>query len=276
MTADGPAPTQAGSPAPTRAGGPDLTPDGDRALVGNEAAVPMLELEQVSAAYGRYAALFGVSFRVEHGSVTALIGPNGAGKSTIARVATGLVPVSAGRILIGGVDVTGWPTWRIVRLGVAHAPEGRPVLATLDVEDNLKLTFLRQLPRGEAADALERAYARFPRLAERRRQLARTLSGGEQRMLALARVLAVPPRLLVVDELSLGLAPRIVDEVFRALTEIRDSGTALLVVEQQVTRVLALAENVVVLRKGRVVYSGRAADVSPELAAEILPVPAAD
>ena len=233
----------------------------------------MLEFDGVSAAYGRFRALFDVSFRVEQGSVTALVGPNGAGKSTIARVGTGLVPVSSGRVLIAGVDVTGWPTWRIVRLGVAHAPEGRPVFATLDVEDNLKLTFLAQLSRHQAARALERAYSHFPRLAERRAQLAGTLSGGEQRMLALARVLAVPPQLLVVDELSLGLAPRVVDEVFRALAAIRDEGTTLLIVEQQVTRALELADDVVVLKKGRPVYVGRAADVSPELAAEILPVP---
>jgi branched-chain amino acid transport system ATP-binding protein len=219
--------------------------------------------------------LFDVSFSVREGSVTALLGPNGAGKSTIARVATGLVPISAGHLRIGGTEVTGWPTWKIVRLGVAHAPEGRPVLATLDVEDNLRLTFLSQLSRRDATEALERSYARFPRLAERRRQVAGTLSGGEQRMLALARVLAIPPKLLVVDELSLGLAPRIVDEVFSALAEIRESGTALLVVEQQITRALDLAEDVIVLRKGRVVYSGRVEDVSPELAAEILPVPAA-
>ena len=166
-----------------------------------------LELRDVSAAYGRFRALFGVSFSVLAGSVTALVGPNGAGKSTIARVVTGLVPPTRGRILFAGEDVTGLATWRLVRRGIAHAPEGRSVFATLDVEDNLRLTFVRALGRKGASEALARAYERFPRLADRRRQLAGTLSGGEQRMLALARVLAVPPRLLVVDELSLGLAP---------------------------------------------------------------------
>ena len=175
-----------------------------------------------------------MSLTVRAGSVTALLGPNGAGKSTVARVATGLVPVTSGRILLDGEDVTGLPTWRLVRRGVAHAPEGRSVFATLDVEDNLRLTFLRSLGRREAGRALERSYERFPGLAERRRQLAGTLSGGEQRMLALARVLAVPPKVLVVDELSLGLAPRVVDDVFHALREIRDAGTSLLVIEQQV------------------------------------------
>jgi branched-chain amino acid transport system ATP-binding protein len=233
---------------------------------------PALELREVSAAYGRFRALFGVSLSVAAGSVTALVGPNGAGKSTIARVATGLVPVTAGRILLAGDDVTGLPTWKLVRRGVAHAPEGRSVFATLDVEDNLRLTFLRALDRQGAAEALARSYARFPRLAERRRQLAGTLSGGEQRMLALARVLAVPPRLLVVDELSLGLAPRVVDDVYRALREIRDAGTSLLVIEQQLPRALELAEQVVVLRKGRVVEAGPVDELG-DLARELLPDP---
>jgi branched-chain amino acid transport system ATP-binding protein len=236
---------------------------------------PVLEFDGVSAGYGRFRAIFDVSFSMQAGQVTALLGPNGAGKSTTARVATGLVKASAGRVLVNGEDVTRMATWRIVRLGVAHAPEGRPVFASLDVEDNLRLTFLSQLSRRDAQAALQRSYERFPRLAERRGQLAGTLSGGEQRMLALARVLAVPPKLLVVDELSLGLAPRIVDEVFKALREIRDSGTALLVVEQQVSRALGLAEHVVVLRKGRVAYDGSPDDLSDELTAELLPVPAA-
>ncbi len=209
---------------------------------------------------------------VPAGSVTALVGSNGAGKSTIARVASGLVPVSKGRIFFAGEDVTGLSTWRLVRLGMAHAPEGRSVFATLDVEDNLRLTFIRALGRKRAREALERAYARFPGLADRRRQLAGTLSGGEQRMLALARVLAVPPKLLLVDELSLGLAPRVVDDVYRALREIRDAGTSLLVIEQQLPRALELAEQLVVLRKGRVVESGPVGELS-ERARELLPEP---
>jgi len=231
-----------------------------------------LELRDVFAAYGRFRALSGVSLSVAAGSVTALVGPNGAGKSTVARVATGLVPLTAGRIFLLGEDVTGLATWRLVRRGVAHAPEGRSVFATLDVEDNLRLTFVRVLGRGGAADAIAKAYERFPRLAERRRQLAGTLSGGEQRMLALARVLAVPPKLLVVDELSLGLAPRVVDDVFQALREIRDAGTSLLLIEQQLPRALELAEQLVVLRKGRVVESGPVEKLG-DLARELLPGP---
>jgi len=237
---------------------------------GTTDAPPALKLRDVSASYGRFRALFGVTMSVAAGSVTALVGPNGAGKSTIARVASGLVPVSKGRIYFAGEDVTGLSTWRLVRLGMAHAPEGRSVFATLDVEDNLRLTFIRALGRKGAAEALDRAYTRFPGLADRRRQLAGTLSGGEQRMLALARVLAVPPRLLVVDELSLGLAPRIVDDVYRALREIRDAGTSLLVIEQQLPRALELAEQLVVLRKGRVVEAGPVGELS-DLARELLP-----
>jgi branched-chain amino acid transport system ATP-binding protein len=208
---------------------------------------------------------------VAAGGVTALVGPNGAGKSTIARVATGLVPVTSGRVLVCGTDVSGWPAWRVARLGVAHAPEGRSVFATLDVEENLLLTFRRGASRRAGAEALERAYARFPRLGERRRQLAGTLSGGEQRMLALARVLAVPPRLLVVDELSLGLAPKVVDDVFRALEEIRASGTSILVVEQQVPRALQLAGRVAILRKGRIVHDGPTDELG-DLVGTLLPV----
>jgi branched-chain amino acid transport system ATP-binding protein len=232
---------------------------------------PILELDKVSAAYGRFRALFEVSFTVAPGSVTALLGPNGAGKSTIARVVSGLVPVTGGHILISGEDVTGCSAWRIARLGVAFAPEGRSVFATLDVEENLMLTFRRGANRRGGRAALGRAYDRFPRLAERRHQLAGTLSGGEQRMVTLARVLAVPPRLLVVDELSLGLAPRLVHEVYRALREIRDAGTALLVVEQLVPRALEIAEQVVILRKGRVVHAGPVSDLGA-LRETVLPV----
>ena len=236
------------------------------------AAPPALELRHVHAAYGRFRALFDVSFCVAKGSVAAMLGPNGAGKSTIARVVAGLVPTTAGAVLLGGEDVTGMSVDRIVRHGLAFAPEGRPVFATLDVEDNLRLTFCRQLPRREAAGALERSYERFPHLKTRRRQLAGTLSGGEQRLLALARVLAVPPSLLVVDELSLGLAPRAVEDVFAALREINEAGTSLLVVEQQVTRALELADHVIVLRKGRVTHDVAADEMPEDLANELLPV----
>ncbi len=236
--------------------------------------VPILELSHVYASYGRFKALFDISLTVLPGSVVALVGPNGAGKTTIARVCTGLVPVTAGSIVVGGTDVTGWAPWRIARLGVVHAPEGRSVFATLNVEDNLLMSFRSGSGRKEAAETLAVTYERFPKLAERRRQLAGTLSGGEQRILTLARVLARPPRMLVVDELSLGLAPKIVDEVFAALRQISEAGTAILVVEQQIPRALQLAQQVAILRKGRIVHSGPVAELG-DLAESVLPTRAA-
>ena len=222
---------------------------------------PLLDVRELTASYGPFRALFGVSFSVPEGGAVALLGPNGAGKSTVARVVTGLVAPTGGRIAFDGSDVTGWPAWKIARLGIAHAPEGRSVLSTLTVEENLALAFRRSLGRRGVADAIARAYDEFPRLRERRQQLAGTLSGGEQRMLSLARVLADPPRLLVVDELSLGLAPRLVDEVYAILRRVRESGSALLIVEQHVARALAIAETAVLLGKGAVVLAGPAADV---------------
>jgi branched-chain amino acid transport system ATP-binding protein len=225
------------------------------------AKMPVLDVRDVTASYGPFRALFGVTFTVPAGGAVALLGPNGAGKSTVARVVTGLVRPSGGHIIVDGQDVTGWSAWKIARLGVAHAPEGRSVLSTLTVEQNLVLAFRRSLGRRGVAPALERAYDEFPRLRERRTQTAGTLSGGEQRMLSLARVLADPPRLLVVDELSLGLAPLLIDEVYATLRQIRTAGTALLIVEQHVSRALSIAETAVLLGKGAVVESGLAADV---------------
>ena len=223
---------------------------------------PLLELRNVEAGYGPFRALFDVSLQIADRSVVALLGSNGAGKTTIARVCTGLVKPTHGSLLFDGVDITGRRPFRIARLGIVHAPEGRSVFASLTVEENLALTFRREYGRRGASDALARAYELFPRLGERRTQLAGTMSGGEQRMLSLARVLVHPPRLLVVDELSLGLAPIVVDEVYATLETIRDSGTSLLVVEQHVGHALAIADDVAVLTKGQVTYSGPVAELS--------------
>ena len=228
-------------------------------------SAPLLELEGVDAGYAAFRALFGVSLTVPEGSALALLGSNGSGKTSVARVISGLIAPTAGRMRFAGDDVTGVPAWRLTRLGIAHAPEGRSVFASLTAEENLVLGFRQSLGRNGVADALERAYERFPALAGRRRQSAGTLSGGEQRMLSLARVFADPPRLLVVDELSLGLAPAIVDSVFDALDEIRSRGTTLVVIEQHVDRALALADLVVLLAKGRVVFRGLADDVGKEV-----------
>ncbi|MGD0743492.1 MAG: ATP-binding cassette domain-containing protein [Acidimicrobiales bacterium] len=222
---------------------------------------PLLELHGVDVAYGPYRALFGVSFSVDERSAVALVGSNGAGKSTVARVVSGLVRPSGGTVVFDGQDVTGWPAWRIARLGVASVPEGRSVFASLSVEENLELEFRSSVGRSGVPGALRRAYETYPRLGQRRDQLAGTLSGGEQRMLALARVLAVRKRLLVVDELSLGLAPLVVDEVFEALHRVLESGTALLIVEQHVERALELAGRAVILSGGRVTFEGHIDDV---------------
>jgi branched-chain amino acid transport system ATP-binding protein len=219
-------------------------------------AVPLLELCAVDAGYGPFRAIFGVSFAIEPGRVLALLGSNGAGKTTIARVCSGLVAPTSGTIRFDGVDVTSFRPYRMARLGVTHAPEGRSVFATLSVEENLELAFRRSRGRSGTADALREAYTLFPRLGERRSQAAGTLSGGEQRMLSLARVLVEQPRLLIADELSLGLAPIVVDEVYRTLETIRDAGTTLLIVEQHVHHALAVADDVIVLAKGAVAYYG--------------------
>jgi branched-chain amino acid transport system ATP-binding protein len=198
--------------------------------------------------------------------VTALLGPNGAGKTTVARVCSGLLAPTTGRVLLGGEDITGLPAWRIARMGVVHAVEGRSVFASLTVEENLVLSFRQALGPKAVASSLEHAYETFPRLGERRSQEAGTLSGGEQRMLSLARVLAAPPRVLIADELSLGLAPIVVDEVYRVLEAIRDAGASLLIVEQQVTRALALADDAVLLGKGAVRYAGPVAGLEDQAA----------
>ena len=229
------------------------------------ATAPALELHQVNASYSNYRALFGVSFSVPEGSVVALLGANGAGKSTVARVATGLVPATSGQILIGGRDVTAAPAHRIARLGVSHVPEGRGVFGELDVEENLVLALRRHVGARQLSSALEYAYTVLPALATRRHQAAGTLSGGEQRMLSLAGVLASSPRLVIADELSLGLAPVVVDAVYEGLKAIHRRGAALLVVEQQVDRALSLADHAVLLARGSVHWQGTSAQARAEM-----------
>ncbi len=236
---------------------------------------PLLDLRDVSAAYGPYEALFDVSLRVYPGRALALVGANGAGKSTVARVVSGLVPTTRGTVRFDGRDVTRRPAYEIARMGLSQLTEGRSVFASLSVEENLTLAFRRALGRRGLPDALARAYEAFPRLAERRSQSAGTLSGGEQRMLALARMLVLRQKLLVVDELSFGLAPVVVDEVYDALGQVLASGTSLLVIEQHVDRALVLAEDVVVLSKGRVVYDGDVAGAEGRVADLVLGRPAA-
>jgi len=228
-----------------------------------------LELRNVSAGYGPFHALFDVSLTVGDGEAVALLGSNGAGKTTVARVATGLVTPTTGTVHVDGADMTGALTHRFARAGVVHAPEGRSVFATLTVEENLVLWFRQSRGRAGVGDALAQAFELFPALAIRRRQLAGTLSGGEQRMLSMARVLVETPRVLVADELSLGLAPIVIDEVYANLERLRGSGTSLLIVEQQVGHALALCDRVVLLDHGAVSWEGTPADAPSHVVTKV-------
>ena len=229
----------------------------------------MLVFDEVDASYGAFRALFGVSFEVAAGEAVALVGPNGAGKTTVARVASGLVAPAAGRVLIDGGDMTGRAPYQFARAGIAHAPEGRSVFATLSVEENLTLSIRRIRGRSGVAAGLDEAYTLFPALQQRRHQAAGTLSGGEQRMLSMARVLVDEPKLLIADELSLGLAPMIVAETYRSLARLRDTGTALLVIEQHVSHALALCQRVMILDHGSVAWSGPSAEATELVRAQL-------
>lgn len=231
---------------------------------------PILELRDIEASYGPFRSLFGVSFAIQEQGVTALLGSNGSGKTTVVRICSGLLHPTGGQLLYRGDDVSQMRAYKLVRLGVVHAPEGRSVFATLTVEENLALTFRQVFGRRGCREAIDRSYDLFPRLGERRRQLAGTLSGGEQRMLSLARVLVRAPKLLITDELSLGLAPVIIDEVYETLATIRSAGTALLIVEQHIHQALTLADHVVVMAKGRISLSGRTDELG-DIAERIIP-----
>ncbi|MGQ0832855.1 MAG: ABC transporter ATP-binding protein [Microthrixaceae bacterium] len=230
---------------------------------------PVLELRDVSAGYGPFQALFHVSLEVRPGEAVALLGANGVGKTTVARVATGLVAPTEGSVLVEGNDMTAAQAHRFARAGVAHAPEGRSVFATLSVEENLTLSFRRSRGRTGVAGALGAAFELFPVLASRRNQVAGTLSGGEQRMLSMARVLVEAPKLLVADELSLGLAPIVVDEVYATLERLRQGGTALLIVEQHVGHALALCDRVVLLDHGSVTWEGPSAEAASRVVTKV-------
>jgi branched-chain amino acid transport system ATP-binding protein len=221
---------------------------------------PLLEVSRLEVSYGEARAVFGVSFEILSGRTLAVIGANGAGKSSLAAALAGAVRPSRGRVAIDGTDVTGWGAHRMARLGLAYVPEGRGIFPHLSVSDNLRMMLRYAVPARELDAALERAFAAFPVLRERGQQKAGTLSGGEQQMLALARVLAAPPRLLIADEMSLGLAPRLVDVVFDALQRARDDGVGILLVEQYAERALAFADDALVMRQGRVGWTGPAAD----------------
>ncbi len=220
---------------------------------------PLLELRRLTVRYGALTALRGVDLQVRQGELVTLLGANGAGKSTTLRAISRLVGTAAGQVLWRGADLAGVPTHRTVRLGIGHCPEGRRVLARQTVATNLELgAWLRRDRAGIAAD-LERCYCLFPRLAERRRQLAGNLSGGEQQMLAIARALMGRPSLLLLDEPSLGLAPKLVAEVMAALAALHSDGLSMLLVEQNATAALEIADRGVVLESGGISLEGSAA-----------------
>ena len=229
----------------------------------------LLQVVDVSAGYGPFHALFDVSFSVGPGEAVAVLGANGAGKTTLARVASGLVAPESGAVMVDGRDLTGGQPHRFVRAGIAHATEGRSVFASLTVEENLRLSFRRSLGSAGVGPAIEQAFAQFPALARRRAQDAGELSGGEQRMLSLARVLVESPKLLIADELSLGLAPIIVDEIYAQLARLRDEGAALLIVEQHVSHALELCDRALLLEHGSIIWEGSAADAGERVASKI-------
>ena len=231
---------------------------------------PVLRVNGLEVQYGEARAVFGVDLEVGAGKVVAVLGPNGAGKTSLAAAITGRVQPSAGSVHIAGEDVTEKSAAQISRLGVAYVPEERAIFPHLSVIDNLRVLLRYAVPRTERAAALDRALELFPVLGERRKQQAGTLSGGEQQMLSLARVLAAPPTLLVADEMSLGLAPRLVDLVFESLKKARDEGVTILLIEQYVERALGLADEAAILRRGRIAWRGPSKDAHAQLVAGYL------
>ena len=221
----------------------------------------VLDLVDAHVAYGPFKALFGVDLSIDMGEAVALLGANGAGKSTVARVVSGLVPLSEGRLVLNGDDMTGAAAWRIRRAGVLQVPEGRGIFGSLSVEENLNIGLLME-PRARRRELLREAFDRFELLAERRSQRAGTLSGGQQRLLALAVALIDPPALLVADELWRGRAPGILDEIYASLAELKRQGTSLLIIEQQTGRALDMADRAVVLSGGLVAYDGDPSDAA--------------
>ncbi|MDO4295273.1 MAG: ABC transporter ATP-binding protein [bacterium] len=218
----------------------------------------MLEVKDLSVYYGVIQALKGISFSVNEGEIIALIGANGAGKTTTLHTVTGLIPAKSGHILFEGKDITKVPGYKLVSMGIAHVPEGRRVFAQLSVLQNLKLGAYTRKDKKEMEDTLEMVYERFPRLKERKNQMAGTLSGGEQQMLAMGRALMSHPRLIVMDEPSMGLSPIYVNEIFDIIESINKDGVTVLLVEQNAKKALSIANRAYVLETGTIALSGDA------------------
>ena len=234
----------------------------------------MLKIDNLHAAYGKVEVLHGISLDVPKGKLVTLIGSNGAGKTTTMRAISGMLKPRGGTVLLAGRDITGMDSHRIARAGLAHSPEGRRVFATMTVMDNLLLgafpRFTRARPKGDVQHDLERALELFPRLKERRAQLAGTLSGGEQQMLALARALGTSPAILLIDELSMGLAPLVVQSLYDVVAQLVEEGISVLLVEQFARVVLTIADIAAIMLQGRVTEIGTPAAIESQLSAAYL------
>jgi len=222
----------------------------------------LLSLKDVRISHGNVEAIHGINIEVDNGKIVTLLGANGAGKTTTLRAISGLIRPRAGQITLADENITALPAHEIVNRGVAHVPEGRKVFATLTVEENLKLgAYKHRSEPGRWSATMKRVYELFPRLEERRNQLAGTLSGGEQQMLAMGRGLMAEPRIILLDEPSLGLAPKLVQEIFRVVKEINSAGTTVLLVEQNARMALRISHDAYVLETGKIALSGPAAEL---------------
>ena len=221
----------------------------------------MLEINDIEVYYGLIKAIKGVSFKVNEGEVVSLIGANGAGKTTILHTITGLLKASSGNIMFNGTDITKVPAHKIVSMGMAHVPEGRRVFANLSVMQNLKMGAYTRKDKDEIEKNFEMVFSRFPRLKERQNQMAGTLSGGEQQMLAMGRALMSNPKIILMDEPSMGLSPIFVNEIFDIIRAVKADGTTVLLVEQNAKKALSIADRAYVLETGNIVLEGKASDL---------------
>ncbi len=216
----------------------------------------MLTIDNINVYYGNLHALKGISLRIEEGEIVSLIGANGSGKTTALRAVSGILAPRSGKILFKGRDIVGLPPHKIARLGVAHVPEGRGVFSNMTVRENLDLGADTRRPGREVDESMDRVFSLFPRLAERTVQLAGTLSGGEQQMLAIGRALVSNPSLMLLDEPSMGLSPLLVEEIFRMITEVNRAGATILLVEQNASMALSVARRAYVLEAGNIALQG--------------------
>ena len=221
----------------------------------------MLEVKDLEVYYGVIQAIKGISFHVDKGEVIALIGANGAGKTTTLHTVTGLLSPKKGHVMFEGKDITKVPAHKIVTMGMAHVPEGRRVFAELSVYENLKMGAYTRKDKAEIEESLNNVYKRFPRLEERKNQMAGTLSGGEQQMLAMGRALMSRPKIILMDEPSMGLSPIMVNEIFDIIRSVSESGTTVLLVEQNAKKALSIADRAYVLETGNIVLEGNAKDL---------------